>query len=117
MTTTAIPLDLAALRELAPGTGRVQSVAVREHETLLGLGYPNELHLVVSLPALPQPGLASDGSLQGVRPLAVRMSNRRASLDCSLLGTSRSGPERIRISIAQALGLCATGVHAVFCTE
>jgi hypothetical protein len=111
------PIDRAALRELAPGTSRVQSVIVRAQETLLRLAYPGGLHVVVSLPSVPQHGGESHRSLAAIRPLAVRMNNRPAVVDCSVLGTSRTGPRRVRISVAQALELCASGVHTVFCTD
>ncbi len=102
------------MRGLVPGT---ESVIVRAQETLLRLGYPDGQQILVSLPAAPRPQVETDCSLVAIRPLAVRMSNRPAALDCSVLGTSKAGPKRIRITIAQALGLCASGVHTVFCTE
>lgn len=118
MTPPTTPIDLVALRELAPGTGRVHSVSVGKDETLLRLAYPHGLHLVVSVPAVPQWTHASNWGLQAIRrPLAVRMSNKRTGFDCSVLGTSRTGPRRIRVSTGQALSLCASGVHAVLCTD
>jgi len=74
MTTT---IGLAALRELAPGTGRVQSVMVGTQGTLLKLGYPNGLHVLVAIPEVPQRVPQGDCSLGAMRPLAVRMSNSR----------------------------------------
>ena len=118
MTTSTTPIDLVALRELAPGTGRVHSVSVGKDDTLLRLAYPRGLHLVVSVPAVPQWTHASNWGLLAIRrPLAVRMSNRPTGLVCSVLGTSRTGPRRIGISASQALSLCAAGVHAVLCTD
>lgn len=113
--TTAI--GLAAFRELAPTTGRVQSVVVRTQETLLRLGYPNGLNVVVAVPAVPHQGADSEYRLDGIRPLAVRMRHDRAALDCSVLGTSTTGPRRVRVSVAHALSLCASGVHTVMCTD
>jgi hypothetical protein len=113
----ATPIGLAALRELAPGTGRVQSVVVRTQETLLRLGYPNGLNVVVALPEVPRGGAESDQDLDQIHPLAVRMRHGRAAFDCSVLGTSTTGPRRIRISVTQALALCASGVHTVLSTE
>jgi len=118
MTTSTTPIDLVALRELAPGTGRVHSVSLGKDETWLRLAYPRGLQLVVSVPAVPQWSHASNWGLLAIRrPLAVRMSNTGTGLDCSVLGTSRIGPRRIPISIGQALSLCASGVHAVLCTD
>ena len=112
----ATAIALAALRELAPTTGRVQSVVVRTQETLLKLGYPNGLNVVVAVPEVPHGGAESDHGLDGIRPLAVRMHHGGAAFDCSVVGTSTTGPRRIRISVAHALSLCASGVHTVLCT-
>jgi len=118
MTTSTTPIDLLALRELAPGTGRVCSVSVGKDDTLLRLAYPRGVQLVVSVPAVPQWSHGNNWALLAIRrPLAVRLSNTRTGLDCSVLATSRIGPRRIRISIGQALSLCASGVHAVLCTD
>jgi hypothetical protein len=117
VTNPSDPIDRAALRELAPGTSQVQSVIVRAQETLLRLGYPGGLHVVASLPPVPQHGVESHRSLEAMRPLAVRMNNRPAAVECSVLGTTRTGPRRVRISMAHALELCASGVHTVFCTD
>jgi hypothetical protein len=106
-----------ALRELQPGTGRVQSVVIRRQETWLCLDYPNGRYFTVVVPGVPDDDLEGDVWRDGVRPLAVRMNNRRATFDCSVLATSGSGPRLVGISIAQALALCASGVHAVFCSE
>ncbi len=114
---TTAPIDLATPGELIPGTARVQSVIVAAQETLLSLSYPRGLQVVVALPVVPLPAVENDCALEAIRPLAVRMSNRQDALDCSVLGTSRNGPQRIQISVAQALGLCESGVHAVLCTE
>jgi hypothetical protein len=114
---TTTPVDLATLHGLTPGTGRVQSVIVGAQETLLSLGYPHGLQVMVSLPVAPIPGVETACGLEAIHPLAVRMSNRQDALDCSVLGTSRNGPQRIQISVVQALGLCESGVHTVLCTE
>lgn len=104
------------LRELQPGTGRVQSVVVRHQETWLCLDYPHGRRLTVVVPGVPHDDPEGEVWHDGMRPLAVRMSNRRATFDCSVLATSASGPRLVGISIAQALALCASGVHAVFCS-
>ncbi len=113
--TPTTPIGLAALQELAPGTGRVQSVVVRTKETLLSLGYSNGLNVVVTVPEVLHGGSEGDPGLDGIRPLAVCMRHDRAAFDCSVLGTSTTGPRRIRISLAHALTLCASGVHTVLC--
>ncbi len=113
--TPAAPIGLTALREVSPGTGRVQSVDVRTQETLLSLGYPNGLNVVVTVPEVLYGGTEGDPGLDEIRPLAVCMRHDRAAFDCSVLGTSTTGPKRIRISLAHALALCASGVHTVFC--
>ena len=46
------------------------------------------------------------------RPLAVRVAGS-APHQSVLLGTSRRGPIRRRVSLASALALCASGVHTV----
>ena len=117
-TTSTTPISLLALRELAPATGRVCSVSLGKDDTLLRVAYPRGLQLVVSVPAVPGWILANNWGLLAIRrPLAVRLSNKPTGLDCSVLGTSRTGPRRIRISTAQALSLCVSGVHAVLCTD
>lgn len=46
------------------------------------------------------------------RPLAVRVAGSTPHQSL-LLGTSRRGPIRRRVSLASALALCASGVHTV----
>ena len=46
------------------------------------------------------------------RALAVTVGGR-APHESVLLGTSRRGPIRRRVSLASALALCASGVHTV----
>ena len=116
MTTPATPVELTALHELPPGTGRVHSVVKRAGETLLRLGYPGGLRVVVVVPDDPRHGAEEHRGLRGNRPLAVRMTVRRASFECSVLVTSRTGPRRLRISTPLALRLSAMGVHTVLCT-
>jgi len=116
VTTPAIRVELTALHELPPGTGRVHAVERRDGETLLSLGYPGGIRLVVAVPEPARHASREDGGLRGSRPLAVRITNRRASFECSVLVTSRTGPRRLPISTALALRLSAMGVHAVLCT-
>jgi hypothetical protein len=108
------PEATATLRELASGTARVRSVVVRAEDTLVGLAYPGGRDLVVAIPSVPH---QDTDRAQGIRPLAVRMRHAGETLDCSVLGTSTTGPRRVRISLAHALALCASGVHAVVCTQ
>lgn len=117
MTTPATPAELTALHELPAGTGRVHSVLRRAGDTLLTLGFPGGIQVVVVVPEPARDGTDGDSRLRDSRPLAVRMTNRRASFDCSVLVTSRWGPRRVRISAALALRLSAAGVHTVLCTE
>jgi hypothetical protein len=114
VTTPATPVELTALHELPPGTGRVHSVVKRAGETLLRLGYPGGLSVVVVVPEDADHGAEEHRGLR--RPLAVRMTVRRASFECSVLVTSRSGPRRLRISTPLALRLSTMGVHTVLCT-
>jgi hypothetical protein len=109
--------DTVAPHELGAGTGRVQSIAVGPDETWLNLGYPDGRQITVTVPGVPQYSTENDFRLDAIRPLAVRMSSRGPAVDCSVLGTSESGPRRIGLSLAQALGLCASGIHTVFCSE
>lgn len=115
MTTSAIPVEQTALHELPLGTGRVHAVVRRAGETLLRLGYPGGVRVFVAVPALDRDDV-KDGGLRGGRPLAVRLTNRGASFECSVLVTSRTGPRRLPISTALALRLSAMGVHTVLCT-
>jgi hypothetical protein len=94
----------------------VHAVERRAGETLLRLGYPGGVRVVVAVPELARHDSKEDRGLKGSRPLAVRMTNRRASFECSVLVTSRTGPRRLPISTALALRLSAMGVHTVLCT-
>ena len=116
MTTPATPVELTALHELPPGTGRVHSVVKRAGQTLLRLGYPGGLRVVVVVPEDRSHGSEEHRGLSGNRPLAVRMNVRRSSFECSVLVTSRTGPRRLPISTPLALHLSAMGVHTVLCT-
>jgi hypothetical protein len=116
VTTPTAHGELTALHELPPGTGRVHAVVRRAGETLLTLGYPGDVRVVVALPKPARDDAKADGGLRGGRPVAVRMTNRHGSLECSVLVTSRIGPRRLPISTALALRLSAMGVHAVLCT-
>jgi len=117
VTRPASTVAQALPHELERGTGRVQGVIVRAGETLLRLGYPHGRDVVVAVSAVPLEVAETEPSMEGIRPVAVRITNSRAGFACSVLATSATGPRRVRISIAQALGLCASGVHTVLCTE
>ena len=106
-----------ALRDLPAGTGRVLSVIDRAEETLLSLGYPGGRRVLVAVPVSSGPDGDDGCSLGALRPLSVRLSNKPAAFACSVLGTTRTGPRRVEISLTQALRLCAAGVHTVLCTE
>ena len=114
MTTPARDLAPPAWHELALGTARVRSVIVAHGETVLGLDYPGGLRGTVAVPAVPR--RESDPGVRGIRPLAVRITDR-GWFECTLIGTSRTGPRRARISLPLALSLCASGIHTVLCTE
>jgi hypothetical protein len=108
------PVSLEVLRVLAPGTARVQHTVVEGHETVVTLAYPQGREVEVRVPALP----TGDEGVAGLqRPLAVHVDNRDRRIDCSVLGTSPSGPRRLRISLVQALALAHSGVHTVFVTS
>ena len=116
MTTTPTPVELTALHELPAGTGRLHSVVKRAGKTQLRMGYPGGLEVVVVVPDDPRHGAEAHRELRGNRPLAVRMTVRLDSFDCSVLVTSRTGPRRLRISTPLALRLSTMGVHTVLCT-
>jgi hypothetical protein len=108
------PLGLRALREQGPGTARVRSIAVRAHETLVRLCYPNGREVVVALPDVAPSDCGDNEEPFGlIRPLAVLMRIGHAQVDSSVLGTSKDGPSRVAISVEQALTLCESGVHTV----
>jgi hypothetical protein len=108
------PVSLDALRVLAPGTARVQRTVVEGDETLVTLGYPQGREVEVRVPGVP----TRDEGVAGLRrPLAVHVDNRHERVDCSVLGTSPSGPCRLRISLGHALALAHSGVHTVVVTS
>ena len=116
--TRADRTDRLAASRAPPGhRPRAAPSSSGREETLLSLGYPGGLRVLVAVPAAPDRMVTSDCGLRALRPLAVRLSNKPAAFDCSVLGTSRTGPRRVGISLAQALRLCAAGVHTVLCTE
>jgi hypothetical protein len=95
----------------------VLSIIARAEETLLSLGYPGGRRALVAVPAASGPDGDDECSLRALRPLAVRLSNKPEAFACSVLGTTRTGPRRVEISLALALRLCAAGVHTVLCTD
>jgi hypothetical protein len=115
--TSPAPTAAHGLRDLPRGTGRVLSVIVRAEETLLSLGYPGGRRVLVAVPNASSPDGGDERSLRALRPLAVRLANKQAAFACSVLGTTRTGPRRVEISLTQALRLCAGGVHTVLCTD
>jgi hypothetical protein len=102
-----------SLGELARGTARVAVAVVRPGETLLYLGYPGGRRVTVTVPGEPQQSGAGAGWTATMRPVAVRMTTGQATLDCSVLATTPSGPTRVPITVDEALRLCASGVHTV----
>jgi hypothetical protein len=107
------PVSLDVLRVLAPGTARVQRTVVEGDVTLVTLGYPQGREVEVRVPGVP----TGDKGVAGLRrPLAVHVDNRHERVECSVLGTSPSGPCRLRISLVNALALAHSGVHTVFVT-
>jgi hypothetical protein len=108
------PVTLDVLRVLAPGTARVQRTTLHGDETLVTLGYPRGQQVEVRVPVVP----AGPHEIAGLRrPLAVHVDNRREQVECSVLGTSWSGPRRLRISLGHALALAHSGVHTVVVTS
>ena len=108
------PVSLEVLRVLAPGTARVHRTVVEGDETLVTLDYPQGREVEVRVPGTP----TRDHGMAGLqRPLAVHVDNRNERVECSVLGTSPSGPQRLRISLVQALSLAHSGVHTVFVTS
>src|SRR4051794_14493540 len=97
-----------------PGTARVQRTTLHGDETLVTLGYPRGQQVEVRVPVVP----AGPHEIAGLRrPLAVHVDNRREQVECSVLGTSWSGPRRLRISLGHALALAHSGVHTVVVTS
>lgn len=110
------PVDASTLLGLARGTAYVKSVTFYGDETLVRLLYPAGREAEISVPTMPGPNdFGYPPELR--RLLAVQVHRKPTGVQCSVLGTSHTGPKRVPISMRQALALAWSGVHTVFRSE
>jgi hypothetical protein len=109
-------VTLQGLAELAPGTAYVERVAFEQSETLVVLRYPFGRTLTVSIVAA-RHQWDHEKSPEWGRPVAVQVRIDQDGVRCTVVGASRGGPRRTRITLAQGLSLAEAGAHTVFVAE
>jgi hypothetical protein len=110
---TAAARPLFALER---GTAYVESVAFNAGTASVQLRYPMGRTVRLVLPTVPERGDARCPSALE-RVLSVDVRRDVDGVHCSAVGTSRRGPQRLPVTLEQALALAHQGVHAVFRAE
>lgn len=100
------------IRKSRTGTAVVLGVQRTRVGSRLELRYADGRRDEWDVPVHPDPVAGRLDALAARRPLAVRLLADTPE-ECWLLGTSRRGPTRRRVSLASALALCSSGVHTV----
>lgn len=103
-----------ALPQVEPGTAYVSDVMRDGPVTWVRLKYANGVHVNVET-------ICEGRSPRRVcvpatieRLLAVNVRVNALGIRCSVVGTSRSGPRRVPITLDDALELADVGTHTVF---
>ncbi len=102
-----VSLDFLAAE--APGTGYVEAVEPNGSSTVVTLRYPFGTVDVV-VPAVPSGDAAAHDR---PKPFAVQV-RVGACVECSVLESTKRGPQRVGVELEEALSLAADGVHTVF---
>jgi hypothetical protein len=109
-------VDASSLLELERGIAYVESVTFDSDVTTVRLLYPTKRRAQIVVPAVPgRDDFRQPTSVD--RLLAIDVRRDALGVRCSAIGTSRRGPRRLSISLAQALAHAHLGVHTVFRAE
>jgi hypothetical protein len=101
------------MRQERSGSAVVTLVRPTSAGTVLELRLPSGVteQMVLTVPPDQAAGRLDCAAVR--RPLSVIIHLAPESADCVLLGTSRHGPVRRKMSLGSALALCESGVHTV----
>jgi hypothetical protein len=105
-----------ALLALERGTAYVESVSFDRDVATVQLLYPMGRRSQIALPVVPRREEYKRPTNVD-RLIAVDVRREVAGVQCSAIATSRRGPARVPISLAQALAYAHVGVHTVFRTK
>jgi len=103
----------ATTTERLNGTAVVVAVRPANGHSRVDLRYSDGGTIALNLPAAPDPSAGRRDATAVRRALAVRLCIDPPYDDCWLLGTSRRGPTRRRVTLGSALALAASGVRTV----
>jgi len=103
----------ATTTERLNGTAVVVAVRPANGHSRVDLRYADGGTIALNLPAAPDPSAGRRDATAVRRALAVRLCIDPPYDGCWLLGTSRRGPTRRRVTLGSALALAASGVHTV----
>lgn len=74
---------------------------------------PDRQHATIRVAAEPHPDAVVSEIPARCRPLAIRIELQGSRTECTCVAATRTGPQRLPISMSAGLALVATGVHGI----